>query len=262
MYKLGIVGCGNMAESILKGVIKSKLYNSKDIIVTHPRNERLDYLKKTYSVDISPDNNDALFSKMVLLGVKPQMINSVAQKFNKNTESLFISILAGISVDTLSKLLPAKSRIIRSMPNTPAAIGAGITLICNSESASKEDVLAAKNLFKSVGEVAEVEEKYFNAAMAISGCGPAYFYLILEALSDAGVKFGLKRDVALKLAAQTALGSAQMLLQTNAHPTHLKDMVTSPGGTTIAALYELEKHGLRTAFIDTVAAAVKRAEEM
>jgi pyrroline-5-carboxylate reductase len=175
---------------------------------------------------------------------------------------LFISIMAGVSTYKLESYLPAQARVIRTMPNAPALIRKGCTAICGGKYATDKDIDEAKKIFDCVGSAIKVKEELMDAVVGISGSGPAYFYMIIEALGDAGVKVGLSREQALSLAANTAFGAAAMVLETQKHPAMLKDMVTSPNGTTIEALSVLEAHGVRAAFIEAVEAAVERSREL
>jgi len=173
-----------------------------------------------------------------------------------------ISIAAGVPIAALERMLGAGARIVRTMPNTPSLVGMGACALAAGERATAEDLEVASGIFQAVGITTVVEESLLDAVTGLSGSGPAYVFLVIEALSDAGVKVGLPRYTALKLAAQTVLGSAQMLIETGAHPGHLKDQVTSPGGTAIAGLATLEAGGLRTCLINAVEAATRRAKEL
>jgi len=260
MYKIGFIGSGNMAEALLKGLLCLK----PQILMSDPKTDRLAELQKKYHVSVTTDNNEVVaFSDIVILAVKPQMATEVVTALNsKSNEPLYISILAGVTTRTLEKIFQRNVRLIRAMPNTPALVMKGLTLLSRGSFASDEDMRLAEELFRCAGSIITLNENLIDAATGISGCGPAYFYLIMEALGDAGVKAGLGRDDALVLAAQTALGAAQMVLETGKHPAVLKDMVTSPGGATIEAVKVLEEKGVRGAVLCAVEAAIKRTKEM
>ena len=198
-----------------------------------------------------------------MLSVKPQVMAKVLDQVGKqiHPHALVISIAAGIPLAAIEARLP-QARVIRTMPNTPALVGAGATAIAAGGHATDDDLKAAKRIFDSVGTTVILEEAQMDAVTGLSGSGPAYIFLIIEALSDAGVKVGLSRYNALALAAQTVLGSAKLLIETNEHPGRLKDMVTSPGGTAIAGLHTLEAGGLRTTLMDAVEAATRRSREL
>ena len=202
---------------------------------------------------------------MVVLAVKPQVIDKVLDRDRERgcaTDQLVVSVAAGVPIEAIEARLPAGSRVVRSMPNTPATVQAGATAIAGGAHAREDDLRIARELFEAVGRVVVLEESLIDAVTGLSGSGPAYIMLIIEALADGGVKVGLHRDTALLLAAQTVFGSAKLLLETGEHPGRLKDMVTSPGGTAISGLHTLESGGLRKTLIDAVEVATKRAAEL
>ena len=264
MKKLGFIGAGNMAGALVKGIINSGTYKASELFLSDPNKANLENLHKTYGVNITGDNNELIADcETVILAVKPQMAAAVLGGLNYPTKMpLIISIMAGLTTAKLESLLPANTRVVRSMPNTPALVQKGATGICAGKYATAEDMKTAEAIFAATGLVVSVNESQIDAVCGVSGSGPAYFFMIIEALSDAGVKAGLPREVSLKLAAQTAEGAAKMILDMGKHPSELKDMVTSPGGTTIAALSVLEDYGLRAALISAVDAAVQRSKEL
>lgn len=263
MQKIGIIGAGNMGAALIKGIIASG-HKGSFVTVSDSDKIKLDNLKKLYKVNITTDNNDVMAkSDIVIFAVKPQVAETVASSLAKPEKMpLIVSIMAGISTDTLLKYFGGKTRVVRVMPNTPALVQKGCSAISAGKYATEKDLEAVKEIFSCVGSARVMDEKMLNAVTALSGSGPAYFFIILEALSDAGVKAGLPRDVALEFAAQTAIGSAQMVLETGMHPGALKDMVTSPAGTTIAAVAVMEEYGVRAAMINAVEAALHRASEL
>ena len=262
---IGFLGTGNMAEALIKGLLHSGLVSAPQIVGSDPRQVRCDEMAARYQIQASTDNLEVVRrSDIVVLSVKPQILMDLCREIAQDLRpsSLVISIAAGISTATLAALLPPLTRIVRTMPNTPALVGAGATAIAAGKHAIKEDVEVARQIFAAVGMALVLEESDLDAVTGLSGSGPAYVFLIIEALSDAGVKVGLARQNALALATQTVLGSAKLLLETNEHPGRLKDMVTSPGGTAIAGLHTLEAGGLRTTLINAVEAATKRSREL
>jgi pyrroline-5-carboxylate reductase len=211
-------------------------------------------------------DNHALLREcdVLVLSVKPQVIDKVLTEIGGEVrgDQLVVSVAAGVPLEALEGRLPAGSRVVRAMPNMPATVQAGATAIAGGTHASADDLRIARELFDAVGRVVVLEETLLDAVTGLSGSGPAYLMLIIEALADGGVKVGLHRDTALLLAAQTVFGSAKLLLETGEHPGRLKDMVTSPGGTAIAGLHTLESGALRKTLIDAVEAATKRSVEL
>jgi pyrroline-5-carboxylate reductase len=263
--KLCFVGAGNMAEALIRGLLRSGSARAEDITATGRRDERLAALRADYSVTTTTDNLGAVRgADVVVLSVKPQAMAKVLDGIAAAVDStkLVVSIAAGLPIAAIERKLGRGARIIRAMPNTPALVGAGATAIASGEHATDADMAVARALFDAVGVTVTVEETLLDAVTGLSGSGPAYLFLIIEALSDAGVKVGLPRHTAQKLAAQTVLGSAKLQIETGIHPGQLKDQVTSPGGTAIAGLHTLEAGGLRTTLINAVEAAAKRAREL
>jgi pyrroline-5-carboxylate reductase len=260
---LGIIGVGNMGSALLKGILEEKTVDNDKIIIHDISSDLLDQRAEEFNVSKATNNVSLIQSaKYILIAVKPQIIEQVLREigFEITEEHTIISIAAGISLDFISKSIKKNIGLIRVMPNTPALVGAGASAIAYNKSVSKEALDYVKKLLNSVGIVVELEEKHIDAVTGLSGSGPAYIFIIIEALADGGVKMGLSRDIALKLAAQTVLGSAKMVLETGKHPGVLKDMVTSPGGTTITALHELEKGKLRGTLIGAVEAATLKSK--
>ncbi len=262
---IAFLGAGNMAEAIIKGLLRAGTAAPESIIATGRRTERIDELKRAYGIRTTQDNlSAAREADIVVLSVKPQAMDKLVVQVAPalDQRKLIISVAAGVPIAALERRLGAGARIIRTMPNTPSLVGAGACALSRGEHASEEDLAVASRIFQAVGITTVVDENLLDAVTGLSGSGPAYIFLVIEALSDAGVKVGLPRYTALKLAAQTVLGSAQLLIETNAHPGQLKDQVTSPGGTAIAGLHTLEAGGLRTTLINAVEAATRRAKEL
>lgn len=262
--KIGFIGGGAIAEALAKGVLKAGLVSPAQITISDVAEERLDYLYKTYSVATSLDSAEvAAQADVLFLTVKPQIIGEVldiiAPVVAKTT--IVISVAAGITITTLQNKLPGVP-IVRVMPNTPVAVGAGMSAIALGKYASVKAGEVASAVFASVGRVVTVAEDAMDAVTGLSGSGPAFAYLLIDALSDAGVRVGFSRQMATTLAAQTLYGAAKMVLETGEHPAKLRDMVTSPGGTSIAGIHVLEQQGVRAALIDAVVAATNRSREM
>jgi pyrroline-5-carboxylate reductase len=262
---IGFIGTGNMAEALIKGLISSAVVEPQRIYGSSPRRERADELGARYSIHTTTHNLDVVrHAEIVVLAVKPQILPSVCVEIagHLKPHALVISLAAGIPLAVLHRLLPPATRVVRTMPNTPALVGAGASAIAGGGHATSDDLEVARRIFDAVGKTVVLDEEQLDAVTGLSGSGPAYVFLIIEALSDAGVKMGLSRYNALALAAQTVLGSAKLLLETNEHPGRLKDMVTSPGGTAIAGIATLEAGGLRTTLINAVEAATRRSREL
>ena len=235
------------------------------IIVSDVKAERLAHLAAEHGVRTTHDNHELVrTSDVIVLSVKPQVIDKVLELIGGDVKSgqLVISVAAGVPVSAIEARLPEGTHVVRTMPNTPATVQAGATAIAAGTHATEEDLEVARALFSAVGRVVTLDENLLDAVTGLSGSGPAYVMLMIEALADGGVKVGLHRDTALLLAAQTVYGSAKLLLETGEHPGRLKDMVTSPGGTAIAGLHTLESGGLRRTLIDAVEAATNRSAQL
>ena len=259
---LGFIGGGNMAAALVKGLLHSKVVPPEKIIVSDVKDERLQLLREKHGVRTTTANHELVRdADVVVLSVKPQVIDKVLGAIGKEIrlEQLVVSVAAGVPIAAMEDRLPDGARVVRTMPNTPATVDAGATAISAGTHATEEDLEIAHELFAAVGRVVTLDESLLDAVTGLSGSGPAYVMLMIEALADGGVKVGLHRDTALLLAAQTVYGSAKLLLETGEHPGRLKDMVTSPGGTAIAGLHTLESGGLRRTLIDAVEAATTRA---
>ncbi len=263
--KIGFIGAGNMAEALVKGLVDSRRVNRQQIRASEPLAERRRFVATTYGIEVVADNRDLLaFADILVLAVKPQVAAEVLGEMAPFTgpDKLTISIVAGLTTAVMQKTLARGTRIIRTVPNTPVFVGEGMVAVADDGPALPEDYTVAEALFNPVARTALMPEKLMDAALGVSGSGPAYGFLMIEALSDGGVKMGLPRSTALTLAAQTLLGAAKMCLESGKHPGQLKDMVTSPAGTTMAALHRMEAAGVRAALIEAVEAAARRAEEL
>ena len=258
-----------MGEALLSRLIAQKIYQPSEVVVSEPQQQRRSVLEQQYGVQVTADNRVvALEASVILLAVKPQAFDAIAAELadvvaTPAVESLplVISILAGVPLSKLEAAFP-QLPVIRAMPNTPATVGAGITAISSGSHTQSRHLETAQKLFSAVGEVVVVPETLMDAVTGLSGSGPAYVAMMVEALSDGGVAAGLPRAIATALALQTVLGTAQLLHETGMHPAQLKDNVTSPGGTTIAGVAQLERAGFRSALIAAVEAASKRSQEL
>jgi pyrroline-5-carboxylate reductase len=262
--KLGFVGCGKMAAALAGGVLKSGVFAKEDVFVTDKIPEAVKSLVARHGVHAAADNAAlAASAGVILLCVKPGDAFDALQATREHLSGkLVISILAGVTLASLQKAAGENVRIVRVMPNTPALIHKGAAAYAPGHSATEGDAAVVEKIFASVGKVFRVKEELLDVVTGLSGSGPAYIYVVIEAMADAGVLMGLPRELALQLAAQTVAGAAEMVLETGLHPAQLKDQVTSPGGTTIAGLEALEAAGIRTAFLSAVRAATQRSREL
>jgi pyrroline-5-carboxylate reductase len=264
--KIGIIGSGNMGEALISGLVSSGSASAKNIICSDVSQERLEYIRDIYGVVTTTDNLEVVAaSDIIVYSVKPQIMAAVLRQTANSLDlsKLIISIAAGVPLAAIEACLGKDLRLIRVMPNVAASVKEGATAVAAGGHAREEDIQLAMSIFNSVGTSVFLKENdLMDAVTGLSGSGPAYIFLIVDALADAGVKVGLSRRDALALSIQTVLGSAKMLLETKAHPGQLKDLVTSPGGTAIAGLHTLEKGGLRTTLINAVEAATIRSREL
>ena len=264
--KLAIIGLGNMGQTILDGILKNGILAAENITVADKKFTLKDFsLRNKYpDLNFTADNKEAVNkADYIILAVKPQVFSEVLKEIKTiSNNKIIISIAAGIKREYIEENLANSTGVVRVMPNTPALVSEGMSALSFSNQVAEKDKLFVKKIFKSFGKIIETEEDKMDAVTALSGSGPAFVYLFIEALSDAGVFEGLDRKTALKLAAQTVKGGAEMVLESKKHPADLKDMVTSPGGTTIAGVASLEESAFRSAVIKAVSAAAKRSEEL
>jgi pyrroline-5-carboxylate reductase len=270
-FKFGLIGGGVMGEALLSRLIAQKIYLPSDVIVSEPQAQCREVLQQQYGVEVTGDNSQAAqVTEVLLLAVKPQILDtiisdlaalSLGDSTNPDSEVMIISILAGVPLSKLESAFLHRP-VIRVMPNTPATVGAGISAIASGQAVKPDHLKLAQQILAAVGEVVEVPESLMDAVTGLSGSGPAYVALMVEALADGGVAAGLPRAIASKLALQTVLGTAELLQQTGMHPAELKDRVTSPGGTTIAGVGKLEQAAFRSALIEAVKAACQRSKEL
>ncbi|CAL1411894.1 unnamed protein product [Linum trigynum] len=261
-YKLGFIGAGKMAESIARGIVQSGVLHPSRISTAHSNPVRRSAFE-SFGVKVFPQNEQVVEdSDVVIFSVKPQVVKDVVLQLQPllSKKKLLVSVAAGVKLKDL-QTWAGSERFIRVMPNTPAAVGEAATVMSLGGAATEADGELISKLFGSVGKIWKADEKLFDAITGLSGSGPAYIYIAIEALADGGVAAGLPRELALGLASQTVLGAASMVCQSGKHPGQLKDEVASPGGTTIAGIHELEKDGFRGLLMNAVVAAAKRSRE-
>ncbi|MDD3014775.1 MAG: pyrroline-5-carboxylate reductase [Candidatus Gastranaerophilales bacterium] len=263
--KIGFIGAGNMGKAIINGLINSNFISGENILAAEISEQIAERISSELKITVFTDNKELVKkSDIIVLCVKPHFIQSVIENIKGclTENKLIISIAAGISTGFIEKIIDNKIPVIRVMPNTPALLGEGMAAICRGQHVSDEQMKFTLELFSKIGRSIEIQEKLINAVTGISGSGPAFIYTIIEALADGGVKLGLPKNVAIELAAQTTLGAAKMILETNKHPSVLKDEVTTPGGTTIAGLMIMEEYKVRSALSKTVQETARVADEL
>jgi pyrroline-5-carboxylate reductase len=263
--RFAFIGGGNMAEALIKGLLSGLGVTPQQIMATDVVPERRTYMQTTYGITASADNKHAVQeSTVVVLAVKPQIMPMILEEIAPvvNSEKLVISIAAGITLQTLQRALGDSRRVVRVMPNTPALVLAGAAGISPGKAATPQDVALVEQIFNAVGRAMVVSDEMMDVVTGLSGSGPAFIFALIEGLSDGGVLMGLARQTATLLAAQTVLGAAKMVLETGKHPGELKDMVTSPAGTTIAGMHALESGGLRGLMMEAVRRATERSEAL
>ena len=262
-FKLGILGFGNMGSAIAEGALLKGVVKAGNVYVYNRSNPAMLRAEELGFNTVSSENELWESSDIILLAVKPQYMQEALSAVKETTEpKAVISVAAGLTVERLREMMPGPARILRTMPNTPVMVGEGITALCEGSDLTEDELEFAEDIFNSIGLTQWIREEDINAIGALSGGAPAYAAMFIEALADGGVKCGLKRDVSYKLAAQTLLGAAKMILDLDLHPAQLKDMVTSPKGTTIEAVEALEKGGFRYAVMDAVVKATEKGGKM
>lgn len=253
-----------MAEALIRGILAKGLYPAERILVSDPLDRRREYLASEFGVGTTAHNRDCLAAPILLLAVKPNNLEDVMEGLAPiwQPTTTLVSILAGKTLQDIHGLLPAGIPIVRVMPNTPALIGRGMAALASNGDTTAEQKAAVVRLFEAVGEVVELPESYFDSVTGLSGSGPAYVFLMIEALIEAGVYQGLPRRIARQLVLQTMIGASHMVKETGMHPAELKEQVTSPGGTTAAGLQVLEAAAIRSILIQSVKAATQRSEAL
>jgi pyrroline-5-carboxylate reductase len=263
--RVAVLGAGKMGGILLQAFIKTGVVGIERLCATVAHAARAETLSKQYGISVTGDNRAAIESAdIVLLCLKPQAMSEVLQEIRSaiGKDQLFVSVAASVPTSYIEERLIARVPVVRAMPNTPAMVEEGITALCPGSSATAEHLQLASGLFDTVGKTVVVDEKYMDAVTGLSASGPAFIYIVLESLAEAGVKVGLPRDLATLLAAQTTLGAARVVLETGNHPALLKDAVTTPAGCTIDGILELEEGKLRVTLIKAVVKATQRAKEL
>jgi pyrroline-5-carboxylate reductase len=263
--RVAVLGAGKMGGILLQAFLKENLFAAEKIHATVTHAERALALSTQWGVDVSTDNVEAVRqADLVLIGVKPFQVAGLVEEIKPalTPEKTIVSFAASVKTKSIEETAGLEIGVIRAMPNTPSALGAGVAALCRGRYVSDAQMELAQRIFQTVGRTVVVDEKHMDAVTGLSGSGPAYLYIIIEALAEAGVKVGLPRDIATQLAAQTAYGAAKMVLETGYHPALLKDAVTTPAGCTIDGILELEEGGLRVTLIKAVMRATERARQL
>lgn len=262
---IGFIGCGNMGQAMIGGIVKARIVSSSNIMVADLNEKSLSETAEKHGVGVTTDNNEvAKNCDILVLSVKPNLypivIKGIKDQIKKDV--IVVTIAAGKSIESTEEAFGRKLKVVRVMPNTPALVGEGMSALCPNEAVTKEEIEEIVNIFDSFGKSEIVSEKLMDVVTSVSGSSPAYVYMFIEAMADAAVLDGMPRSQAYKFAAQAVLGSAKMVLETGMHPGALKDMVCSPGGTTIEAVATLEEKGLRNAVISSMRICTKKSKEM
>lgn len=265
MKKIGFIGAGNMGGAILGGILKSKMMNKEHIMASAKSERTMERLKKEYNVHVTKDSKEvAEFSDLIVIGVKPNIHDEVLEEIKDviDDKKIIITIAAGKTIESVENIIGNDKKIVRTMPNTPSLVGEGMTSLSPNKNISKEELDFVKSLFDSLGKSEVVNEDLIHAVIGASGSSTAYAFMFIEAIADGAVRAGMPRDKAYKFAAQGVLGAAKMVLETDKHPGELKDMVCSPGGTTIEAVKVLEEENFRGAVLKAIDSCINKSIEM
>ena len=265
MKRIGFIGAGNMGGAILGGILKSKMIDREHITASVKSDKSLERVKNDFNIYVTKDSKEvAKNSDIIVVGVKPNTYDEILEEIKNeiDNEKIIVTIAAGKTIESVEKIIGSNKKIIRTMPNTPALVGEGMTSISPNKNISDEELSLVKSLFDALGKSEIVDEKLIDAVIGASGSSPAYVFMFIEAMADAAVLSGMKREDAYKFASQSVLGAAKMVLETKKHPGELKDMVCSPGGTTIEAVKVLEENNFRGTVIKAVEACVNKSKEM
>lgn len=263
--KVGFIGCGNMGRSMVGGLIKSRFLKAEDIIISTKTDESARKLQNEFNISTTLDSKlVAKEAEVIILAVKPFMYKSIIDEIKSELvkDKLVITVAAGITINNMEEWLGNEFKIIRTMPNTPALVGQAMSAVCPNKNINNEELDYCFKIFESFGECVQLDEKDFHGFTALCGSSPAYVFMFIEAMADGAVKLGIPRAKAYKMAAQSVLGSAKMVLETGKHPGELKDMVCSPAGTTIDAVVELEKLGFRNSVIQAIDKCAEKSKQM
>lgn len=262
---IGFIGGGNMGQAMIGGILKSKLVDPKAITVADLDTNKLKQIANDFNINTTTDSTElAKKADILILSIKPNIYNIVLNQIKDiiNSNQLIITIAAGKSINNIESILGTNKNIVRTMPNTPALVGEGMSALCPNKNINEEHLNIAKSIFASFGKTEVVPEYLIDSVIGVSGSAPAYVFMFIEAMADAAVLGGLPRDKAYVFAAQAVLGSAKMVLETGKHPGELKDMVCSPGGTTIEAVASLEKTGMRSSIIESIKVCMEKSKDM
>lgn len=262
---IAFIGSGNMGGAIIGGIVSSHLTDSTNIIASDPSEKARKSLEEKYGIRTTESNLAAAEkADIIFLAVKPHIYPAVIKEITHSVKksAVIVTIAAGQTLERLGKMLGEDTKIVRAMPNTPALVGEGMAALCPNQNVTETEFMDIEAIFNSFGKCERISENLFDAVVGVSGSSPAYVYMFIEAMADAAVAEGLPRDKAYRFAAQAVLGSAKMVLETGRHPGDLKDMVCSPGGTTIKAVIELEKTGMRGSVMQAVEACIAKSKEM
>jgi len=265
MKRIGFIGCGNMAQAMIKGIYETDDDKQVNMIASNPTKEKLQRMKQLYDVDTAKSNLDVVNqSDFIILAVKPQKYEKILTEIREDltVEKIVGSIAAGKTIGEIEEQVGNDKKIVRIMPNTPVAIGEGMSIVASNQNVTNEEFNEVQNILSAFGKVCPLDEDQFDAATALSGSSPAMVYVFIEAMADAGVKMGLPRDTAYELAAQAVVGSGKMVRDLKENPAVLKDKVCSPGGTTIEMITALEREGFRNAVIQGVVQAAEKSQKM
>ena len=263
--KIGFIGCGNMGKAMISGIIASKKIDIENILVSTKSTSSKENIEKEFNINATLNNEEVVnFSDILILAIKPNMFKEVIEEIKDEIkkETIIVSIAAGITIDNLESLIGEDYKIVRTMPNTPALVREAISAVCYNKNINNEDLDEVINIFNMFGKCEVLEEKYFHGFIALCGSSPAYVFMFIEAMADAAVKLGIPRNKAYKMAEQAILGSAKLALETGKHPGELKDMVCSPGGTTIEAVTELENGNFRSTIIKALEKCAEKSKNM
>ena len=264
MMIIGFIGCGNMAQAMIGGIVESKIVSADEIIVSNPSEDKLLKVKEKWGVHITQNNLEVLQAKYIILAVKPHYYETVIKEVQEHLKpnQVMVSIAPGKTLHQLQALLLQEQKWVRAMPNTPAMVGCGMTAVCANELVTKDELFELCEIFGGFGKTSVIKENMMEAVISVSGSSPAYVYLFIESLADGAVREGMPRDQAIEFAAQAVYGSAKMVLETGIHPAALKDAVCSPGGTTIEAVCALERGNFRASIEEAMRACANKAREM
>ncbi|CEN78992.1 pyrroline-5-carboxylate reductase [Paraclostridium sordellii] len=263
--KIGFIGAGNMAKAMIGGIVKSSLVDANKVTASDLNENALENAKKEYGINVTTDSKEVVKnSDIVVVAVKPNVYDIVLEGVKDliSDEKIIVTIAAGKTIESIENVIGKDKKVIRTMPNTPALVNEGMSAICKNKNITDEELNIVKNIFNSFGKAEVVNEYLIDAVIGASGSAPAYVFMFIEAMADAAVLAGMPRNQAYTFAAQAVMGSAKMVLETGKHPGELKDMVCSPGGTTIEAVKILEEEGFRSAVIKAIGDCIEKSKEM